>query len=74
LDCYSKAPVDKFTLLDQMSDKYGLKYRIEERDIAVNATGVKHHYYSVNHVAGKIGYRPTRTSLEGILEQIDLIE
>lgn len=73
LDCYTKAPVDKFTLLDQMSNKYGLEYRIEKRDVAVNATGIKHKYYSVNRVAGKIGYQPTRTSLEGILEQVALI-
>lgn len=73
LDCYTKAPVDKFTLLDRMSNKYGLKYRIEKRDIAVNATGIKYKYYSVNRAAAKIGYQPTRTSLEGILEQVALI-
>lgn len=73
LDCYSKAPVDKFTLLDQMSDKYGLEYRVEETNVAVNATGTKYKYYSVNYAAGKIGYQPERTSLEGVLEQVALI-
>jgi nucleoside-diphosphate-sugar epimerase len=73
LDCYTKAPVDKFTLLEQMSNRYGLEYRIEEKDVAVNATGIKHKYYSVNHIAGKLGYQPTRSSLEGILEQVALI-
>ncbi|RUM91430.1 MAG: NAD(P)-dependent oxidoreductase [Thiomicrospira sp.] len=73
LDCYTKAPVDKFTLLEQISNRYGLEYRIEEKGVAVNATGIKHKYYSVNHVAGKLGYQPTRTSLEGILEQVALI-
>jgi len=33
----------------------------------VNATGGKPYYYSLNTRAADFGYRPTLTSLEGIL-------
>jgi len=73
LDCYSKAPIDKFSLLNEMSEKFGLKYHVEKENVAVNATGIKRNYYSVNRSASQIGYQPSRNSLESILEQVELI-
>ena len=69
VDCYSKAPIDKPTLLAAMQEKYGLQYDIVETAIAINATGSKAYYYSMNKLAADFGYTPFLTSLEGLLEE-----
>ena len=67
VDCYSKAPIDKPTLLAAMQKEFGLRYEITEATVGVNATGGKPHYYSLNTRAADFGYTPCLTSLEGIL-------
>lgn len=67
VDCYTKAPIDKPSLLAAMQAKFGLKYKIVESAACVNATGSKPHYYSLNQWASNFGYRPALTSLEGVL-------
>lgn len=67
VDAYSKAPIDKPTLLAAMQEKFGLQYEIVQTGAGVNATGGKPHYYSRNTRAVEFGYQPARTSLEGIL-------
>jgi nucleoside-diphosphate-sugar epimerase len=67
IDCYSKAPIDKPTLLAAMQEKYGLQYEIVKIAVVVNATGSKPHYYSLNKRAADFGYQPSLTSLDGIL-------
>ena len=67
VDCYSKAPIDKPTLLTAMQEQFGLCYEIVEATAGVNATGGKTHYYSLNTRAADFGYVPSLTSLEGIL-------
>jgi nucleoside-diphosphate-sugar epimerase len=67
VDCYSKAAIDKPTLLTAMQNEFGLRYEITEADAGVNATGGKPHYYSLNTRAADFGYVPSLTSLEGIL-------
>jgi nucleoside-diphosphate-sugar epimerase len=69
VDCYSRAPVDKPSLLAEMQRQFGLRYEVTEEPVAVNATGAKPHYYSLNHRAADFGYSPTRTSIEGVLEE-----
>lgn len=71
VDGYSRGAVDKPTLLKAMQEHFGLRYDIAEPDsgVAVNATGAKPHYYSLNHQAGRFGYRPRYSSLEGVLEE-----
>jgi nucleoside-diphosphate-sugar epimerase len=69
VDCYSRAPIDKPQLLAEMARRFGLRYEIAGSPAAVNATGIKPHYYSLNHRAAEFGYAPTRTSLEGIVEE-----
>ncbi len=69
LDCYSKAPIDKPTLLAAMQEKFELQYEITETRVDVNATGSKPHYYSLNTRAADFGYQPALTSLEGILQE-----
>jgi len=72
VDCYSRAPIDKPTLLAAMQEKFGLQYEITGAAAGVNATGGKPHYYSLNTRAANFGYQPGLTSLEGILQEMKL--
>lgn len=67
VDCYSKAPIDKPSLLQSMQNEFGLRYEIAEATASVNATGSKPHYYSQNRRAADFGYEPGLSSLEGVL-------
>lgn len=69
VDCYSKAPIDKPTLLAAMREKFELQYEITETRVGVNATGSKPHYYSLNTRAADFGYQPVFTSLKGVLQE-----
>lgn len=69
VDAYSKAPIDKPTLLALMREKFGLQYEIVQTGTGVNATGGKPHYYSLNTRAEGFGYVPALTSLQGVLEE-----
>jgi nucleoside-diphosphate-sugar epimerase len=73
VDCYSKAPIDKPTLLDAMQEKFGLKYEVVAANASVNATGSKPHYYSLNRRAADFGYQPILTSTDGILREVAAI-
>jgi nucleoside-diphosphate-sugar epimerase len=72
LDVYSRAPVDKPTLMAAMRDRFGLRYETAARPPGVNATGAKSHYYSLNRRAAAYGYAPRFTSLEGVLHESQL--
>lgn len=69
VDCYSKAPIDKLTLLEVMREKFGLQFATIPTQTGVDATGAKRNYYSLNKLAGKYGYEPVFTSLLGIQEE-----
>lgn len=71
LDCYTKAPVDKLSLLKLMQERYGLVYEITNGEVSVNATGAKPHYYSLNKSAEALGYSPAFSSIEGIELEMD---
>lgn len=73
LDCYTKAPVEKMTLLSALKERYGLVYQIMESSPGVNATGFKHNYFSVHHLAEQFGYMPNSTSLDIILQEIEIL-
>lgn len=73
IDCYSRAPIDKPSLLAAMQEKFGLQYETTEVTAGVNATGSKPHYYSQNNRASEFGYQPALTSLEGILQEATAI-
>ncbi len=72
VDCYTRAPVDKPTLLQAMHQHFGLRYEIAPTAVAtaLNATGAKPHYYSLNRVASRFGYAPALSSLDGVLEEM----
>jgi nucleoside-diphosphate-sugar epimerase len=71
VDCYSAAPVDKLTLLKALQERFGLRYDTvpPTAAVAVNATGAKPHYYSLNRKAESFGYVPAYSSLTGVLEE-----
>jgi nucleoside-diphosphate-sugar epimerase len=69
VDAYTRAPVEKFELLDAMERTFGLQYRTTPSPSVVNATGVKTFYYSQNRKAEQFGYQPRQTSLEGVLAE-----
>lgn len=73
VDCYSKSPVDKFTLLEAMCKRYSLRYDFIKGASLINATGVKPRYYSLNRRAETFGYTPMGTSLENLEKEFDLI-
>lgn len=70
LDCYSKLPIDKMNLLEEMKKNFGLQYEICDQISTVNATGIKQYYFSENKIAKKIGYEPKLTSLESICIEV----
>jgi len=72
VDCYTKAPVDKPTLLAAMQLQFGLQYELVQATTGVNATGSKPHYYSLNRHAENFGYVPALNSIQGLV--IELIE
>lgn len=69
VDCYSLAPIDKQILLATMKEKFGLQYEIAIANDNVNATGGKPFYYSLNRKAAEFGYKPSMSSLEGVLQE-----
>lgn len=76
VDCYSREPIDKPSLLKAMSERFGLKYEVADgTTLLANATGGKPHYYSLNHKAAQFGYKPIWSSLECIsAESIAILE
>jgi len=70
LDCYTKSPVSKFDLLNELKDEFGLKYEIDRDVDIVNASGSKINYYSKNHLAGRISYFAKYSALDGIFNEI----
>lgn len=72
LDCYTKSPISKFNLLHELKSVYGLEYEIEERVNIINATGRKMNYYSLDRAAEDIGYKAKYTSIDGVLQEMDL--
>lgn len=73
IDCYSRQPISKDTLLTKMAERYGLQYETTGYQAGLPTTGIKEKYYSTNTAAYALGYRPTLTSLETIFIEADKI-
>ena len=73
VDCYSRAPIDKPSLLVGMQEKFNLRYEINNSESGINATGNKPYYYSLNKRAADFGYIPSFTSLEGIFQESERV-
>lgn len=69
-DCYSQAPIDKFSLLTAIKEQFNFAFSYtESSDFGINATGLKKKYYSENYKAAFWGYKPQKTSLQCIIEE-----
>lgn len=73
LDMFSLAPVEKFRLLDELSQKFNFDYEVSSREAFTSPTGAKPHYYSTNYEASNFGYRPSRTSLQTAVFEMGLM-
>ena len=74
LDCYTRAPVDKLTLLKVLKARFCLEYDLDDAFIGLNATGSKINYYSTNNTASELGYKPIFSSIQGIVSQIEKMD
>lgn len=73
VDAYTLAPTNKSDLLAAMQQRFGLKYEPAPGFSALNATGRKSHYYSLNRRAQEFGYQPQLSSLDGVLMEASSI-
>jgi len=73
VDAYTKAPIDKLTLLNEMSANFGLVFDIVQSAVGDNATGIKSKYYSINRSAHEFSYIPKYSSLDGVLVEANAI-
>ncbi len=74
VDCYTRAPIDKFSLLEAMSAKFGMQYEIVPEPTGLNATGIKTHYYTTSTKALKLfSYDPQDTALEVVIQQANQV-
>jgi len=73
VDCYSRAPIDKPTLLACMQQRFGLQYQVVDSNSSVNATGIKPYYYSQNKRAASFGFSPVFSSQEGVEQEVAAI-
>lgn len=71
LDLYSKGPVEKFNLLDSLSEKFDLRYEIDKSNAFVSPTGAKPKYYSENHLAADLGFTPSKSAIENVHIELD---
>lgn len=74
VDCYTRAPIDKFSLLKVLSDSFFLEYELQESFSSFNATGLKLNYFSLNKAASGFGYEPRFTSIEGLVYEIKKVQ
>lgn len=68
IDCYTKSPVDKFSLLDRCEEEFGLLYEIVD-DAGINATGFKKNYYSKYRLSNE-KFKPEYDSLSGLINEL----
>lgn len=66
IDCYSRSPIDKLSLLAAMQARFGLDYAVAEM-ASPPAGSIKLNYHSLNRSAEQFGYQPGMSSLDGIL-------
>jgi len=71
VDVYSKAPIDKFSMLKVIKENFGLNYAILPISSDKNGLSCKPYYYSLSKKAKNFGFMPKFTSLETILFEIN---
>lgn len=73
IDCYTKAPVSKSSLLSELEQDFNLRYLIQESCDSINATGLKLNYYSEAKAPKGIKFTPEDSSISGITREIGLV-
>ncbi|SCZ59760.1 MULTISPECIES: NAD-dependent epimerase/dehydratase family protein [Pseudomonas] len=73
IDCYTQAPIDKFSILDAFSKRLSLTYTLQEDFQGINGTGLKLNYYSLNKAPIELMYTPSLSSLDGIFYELEKI-
>ena len=53
-------------------NNYGLNYQFIDDYKGFNATGAKINYYSLRRIPEFLDYQPVRTSMEGILHELNM--
>ena len=66
VDLYSKHEVDKFTLLNEINDKYKFGYVVN------NDYGYDRYYPMGSTAEAPFGYKPQKTSLENVMHELAL--
>ena len=73
LDCYSLSPIGKIEMLKRLHLEFGLKYKFIKDNFNSHSVGSKSFYYSLNKKAARLGYFPSKSSIETILNQVALL-
>jgi nucleoside-diphosphate-sugar epimerase len=74
VDCYTRAPINKQEILSLMQQHFGLRYQVGPAPADVpSATGTKPHYYSLSRRAADLGYEPTQSSADNLLEEANAL-
>jgi nucleoside-diphosphate-sugar epimerase len=74
IDCFTRAPVDKISLLECMKNEFGLSYQFVEQRTGLFATGGKLNYFSKSRKATDLfGYTPEETSIDLVVDQSRLL-
>ncbi|MFA6919230.1 MAG: NAD-dependent epimerase/dehydratase family protein [Patescibacteria group bacterium] len=68
-DVNSSKPVTKKEMLDYFSSVYGLEYQISETMESTSSTGIKNVYYSKYDNAKTVGYKPSFSSMDAIVQE-----
>jgi hypothetical protein len=67
VDCFTKDPADKFSILEIMKAEFDLQYEVIDANSGLDAHGLRDNYFSENYLASSFGYNPEFTSLENII-------
>jgi nucleoside-diphosphate-sugar epimerase len=73
VDCYTKAPVDKITLLTSMKERFSLRFEIGDAPSQYYGIGLKKNYFSNNQRAEKFGYSPLKNALQTVMDEAYLV-
>lgn len=73
-DIKTAAPVSKFELLEEVAQKLGLRYEVEQDMLDQSPTGQKNEYYSKSEVLENIGFKLQKTSLDNVLSELTVLK
>jgi len=72
-DVYSTSPISKFQIIEHFAALGALKYRVAEEYRALDATGAKSNYFSLNRRAERVGYHPRYSSLDCVVLETEAL-